>query len=185
MSRTMRVSLCSLMLAGLVTACGSGGGGGTTVGGGSGKSADWALDACKTFPLDAAAKAAGVEVTKAETSGQVSNEVTLVSNCSYSRPDGKTNFGVLLRQDKALGDTVDVQIAGLKSQPDLTGPFEDVAMPKGKAIWSPKLRTISYVPEAGRMIVVTPPGAVVFGGTPAPDAEVKAKAIAIALAADS
>jgi hypothetical protein len=66
----------------------------------------------------------------------------------------------------------------------VTGPSEDVAMPKGKAIWAPKIRTLSYVPATGRMIVVTPPGAITFGADAPPPADLKAKAIAIATAVE-
>lgn len=181
MTRSPALSLCALMLTGLIAGCGSSGGGS---GGGSGKSADWAADACKTFPAEAASKAAGFAVTKAESPNQTSNEQIIVSNCSYSSADGSTSFGLLLRQDKTGGETIDSQIAGLKSQPDATGPSEDVLMPKGKAIWATRLNTLSFVPEAGRMIVVTPPGAITFGKPPAPPEELKAKAIAIAQAVE-
>lgn len=176
MTRSPRLSLCVLVLTGLAAGCGSG------AGGGSGKSAEWAADACRTFPAEAAGKAAGIAVAKAETPGQTGNEQTLVSNCTYSSADGKASFGVLLRQDRTGGETIDAQIAGLKSQPDATGPSEDVAMPRGKAVWAPKFNTLSYVPEAGRMIVVTPPGAVSFGTPAASPEALKAKAVAIAKA---
>ncbi len=169
--------LATIALTGLVSSCGS-------AGIGSGKSSDWAEDACRTFPKEAASKAAGVAVVKAEPSGQLSTDQTVLSHCSYSGADSSTHFGVLLRQAKTDSQTVDDQIAGLKSQPDMTGPSEDVAMPKGKAVWASKLRTLSYVPADGRMIVVTPPGAIVFGPgavSPAPDA-LKAAAIRIASA---
>lgn len=175
MTIDLRRSLCALVLTGFVAACGGGGGAG-------GKSAEWAVDACKTFPAEAAGKAAGVAVAKAEGSAATSNEQVTVSNCTYSSADGKDNFGVLLRQDKVSGQTVDQQLAGVTSQPDVTGSGEPVAMPKGKAVWMPKMRTLSYVPEGERMIVVTPPGAITFGQAPVPEAEVKAKAIAIATA---
>jgi len=160
-------------------ACATGcSGGGIT--GSSQKASDWALDACKTFPKEAASKAAGVALAKAETAGQTGSSDTLVSNCTYSSADGKTNFGVLLRQEKSGGQSVEAQIAGLKSRPDVTGPSEDVAMPKGKAVWAAKMHTLSYLPAAGRMIVVTPPGAFSFGGAAPNDGDLKAKAIAIA-----
>ncbi|MBY8825027.1 hypothetical protein [Sphingomonas colocasiae] len=181
MIRPLAASLCTLLLTGLVAGCGGNGNGGGADGG-SGKSADWAADACKTFPADAAGKAAGFAVAKAETPGQTGNEQTLVSTCSYSSADGKSSFTVLLRQDRSDGSTIDAQIAGLKSQPDATGPSEDVAMPKGKAIWAPRLNTLSYVPQDGRMIVVTPPGALIFGANPAPAGDLKSKAVAIAMA---
>lgn len=173
MKLDLRHAIAALTLAALA-GCGGG-----SVGG---KPADWAKDACKTFPADAASKASGVAVAKAESSGQTGNDQTFVTNCTYSSADGKNNFGVLLRQDKSEEATVDAMIGGMKSQPDISGPSEDVAMPKGKAIWQPKLRTLSYLPEDGRMIVVTPPGAIFFGsGAEAPPpAELKAKAIAIA-----
>ncbi|RVT90248.1 hypothetical protein [Sphingomonas crocodyli] len=166
----------ALGLFGLVSGCGGGGGAM------SGKPEDWAADACKTFPADVAGKVAGVSVKKAESAGQTGNERTLVSNCTYSSADDRTSFAVLLRQAKSDGESVDDQITGLKSQPDMTGPSEDVNMPKGRAIWAPKLRTLSYVPAVGRMIVVTPPGAIAFGSDAGPSSDLKAKAIAIASA---
>lgn len=147
----------------------------------SGKSADWAVDACKTFPAASAAKASGLAITKAESPGQTGNDQAAVSNCTYSTADGKTNFGVLLRQDKSGQTTVAEQIAGLTSQPDMIGPSEKVTMPKGKAVWAPKLHTLSWVPDDARMIVVTPPGAITLGQA-APEGDLKAKAIAIATA---
>lgn len=158
---------------------GCGGKDGSVAGGASGKSPDWAVDACKTFPAAAAGKAAGVTVVKTETPNRTDTGQVLVSNCSYSMADGET-FGVLLRQDRTDGTMIDTQIAGIKSQPDITGPMEDQAMPKGKAVWSIKMNTLSYVPQDGRMIVVTPPGAVTFGKKGPTAAELKAKAIAIA-----
>ncbi len=156
----------------LLTGCGS-----------SGKASDWAADACKTFPSAAAAKVTGLAITKAEAPGSTGNEQTAVSNCTYSTADGKTNFGVLLRQDKTGQTTVAEQIAGLTAQPAMTGPSEEVKMPKGKAIWAPKLNTLSWIPDDARMIVVTPPGAITFGKS-APAGDLKAKAIAIATAVE-
>jgi hypothetical protein len=162
-----------LSLALMLAACGSGGAGG--------KSKDWADDACKTFPVEAAAKVAGVAVSKTVVSGTSAGD-TKVSNCTYSTADGKANFGIVLRHDTSGQTTAAEQIAGLTSQPDVTGPSEEVPMPKGKAVWAPKLNTLSYVPEDNRMIVVTPPGAIVIGGAKAPEADLKAKAVAIATA---
>lgn len=174
MTIDLRRSLCALALAGLAAGCSGGGAGGSS------KGAEWAVDACKTFPAEAAGEAGGVAVAKAESSAATSNEQVTVSNCTYSSADGKDNFGVLLRQDKVSGQTVDEQLAGVTSQPDVTGPGEPVAMPKGKAVWMTKLRTLSYVPEGARMIVVTPPGAIAFGQAPVPVEQLKTKAIAIA-----
>lgn len=171
-------SFAVVAFAGMVTACGGGVAGDP-------KPADWALDACKTFPKETAGKAAGVAVSKTETGGQTGNDEVLVSNCTYSSADGKTNFGVLLRQVKTGGQGVDAQIADMKSRPDMTGPSEDVAMPKGKAIWASKMHTLSYVPSEGRMIVVTPPGAFAFGGPAPADSDLKSRAIAIANAIES
>lgn len=134
-----------------MTGCSGGG-----IAGGSQKASDWALDVCKTFPTDAASKPAGVAIAKAETAGQAGNADTLVSNCTYSSADGKTYFGVLLRQEKSGGQSVEARVADMKSRPDMTGPSEDVAMPKGEAVWAAKMHTLSYLPAAGRMIVVTP-----------------------------
>ncbi len=123
-------------------------------------------------------------VAKTDSPGQTGNEQVHVSTCSYSSADGATSFTVLLRQVMSDAPALDAEIANMKSQPDITGPSEDVAMPKGKAIWQPKMRTLSYVPEAGRMIVVTPPGAIVFGKAETPLSDLKAKAIVIATAAE-
>ena len=171
------IALAAFTLPGLLTSCGSG-----MTANDAGKPADWAADACKTFPASAATKAAGVAVAKVESSGQTGNELTLVSNCTYSTANGKTNFGVLLRQAKAAAESIDAQIAELKSQPDMTGPSEDVAMPKGKAIWAPRIGTLSYFPDNRRMIAVTPPGAISLGIAKPSSADLKAKAIAIATA---
>lgn len=174
MTPALSRSACALVLIGSLAACGGGGG----------ASSDWAVDACKTLPADAASKASGVAVAKAElASAAVSNEQTTLSNCSYSTADGKINFGVMLRQDKTGQTNIAEQFEGLKSQPDMTGPMVDVAVPKGKAAWATKLRTLTYVPDDLRMIVVTPPGAIVIGGPTDPDDVLKAKALALAEAA--
>ncbi len=54
-------------------------------------------------------------------------------------------------------------------------------MQKGKAVWQPQLRSLSYVPDDARMIVVTPPfiGLSRKGADPA---KLKASAITIARA---
>jgi hypothetical protein len=176
---TMKAIYAAMLgLSGSLLLAGCGGGGGA-----SGKSADWAVDACKSFPKEAAAKASGVTVAKSEVSGTGSDQ-TALSNCVYSSADGKDNFGVMLRQDKTGEVKLDEQVKGLTAQQDVTGPMEEVPMPKGKAFWAPKLNTLSWVPDDTRMIVVTPPGAIVFGQAPTPAAELKAKAIAIATAVE-
>lgn len=167
-----------LGLSGAMLLAGCGGSGGA-----SGKGSDWAADACKTFPREAAAKASGVAVTKSDASGNGSEE-TALSNCTYSSADGKDNFGVMLRLDKTGQTKLAEQVAGLTAQPDATGPLEEVAMPKGKAFWAPKLNTLSWVPDDTRMIVVTPPGAVSFGQAKPPASDLKAKAVAIAAAVE-
>lgn len=174
----MRIAVV-IIFAACTTGCGGGG-----ITGSSQKASDWALDACKTFPKEAAGRAAGVPVAKTETAGQTGSSDTLVSNCTYSSADGKINFGVLLRQEKAGGQSVEAQIADMKSRPDMTGPSDDVVMPKGKAVWAAKMHTLSYVPAPGRMIVVTPPGAFSFGGAAPNDGDLKAKAISIATAVE-
>lgn len=162
-----------------IALAGCGGKDGSVAGGASGKASTWAVDACNTFPAEAAAKASGLAIVKADTPYQTDTGQVIVSNCNYATANGET-FGVLLRQDRTDGTTIASQIAGLTSQPDMTGPMEDVPMRKGKAVWATRMNTLSYVPQDGRMIVVTPPGAVTFGKKGPPAAALKAKAIAIA-----
>jgi len=172
--------LALITLTGTVAACGNSGSDSATSS--SKPSSDWAADACKTFPAEAASKAAGVNFVKAENSSQTGSALVLVSNCNYSSADGRVTLGILLRHALSDEESIDAQIAGLKSQPDMTGPSEDVPMQKGKAVWSSKLNTLSYVPRDGRMIVVTPPGAVSFGKSDADPIQLKTTAIAIAKA---
>lgn len=167
----------------LLTACGSG----EKAGGGAGSEAqsdgvaagpDWGADACKTLTAAAASRAAGLAAATASANSTTRVGDNSVSTCSYSSSDG-TLFTVALRY--APEGTMDASIAGLKSQPDMTGPIEGVAAAKGKAFWAPRLKTLTYLPDDRRMISVTPPG-VKLGGTSDPDDMLKQRALVLALA---
>ena len=147
------------------------------VGGGD----QWAVDACKTFPAAAAAKASGLAIETTTLGAQVSVAGTTVSSCGYATAGNRESFGVLLRQDTTGKATIDQQVAAITSAPAETGPSEIVEMQKGKAVWQPQLRSLSYVPDDARMIVVTPPfiGLSRKGADPA---KLKASAITIARA---
>lgn len=167
-------------LVGLVwlTACGSGGetAGESAEAGTTAVGAEWGADACKALTAEAAGKAAGVTVATASAGATTKVGDNSVSTCSYSASDG-TLFTVALRY--APEGTAKESIAGLKSQPDMTGPIEDVAAAKGKAFWAPKLKTLTYFPDDSRMISVTPPG-VKLGGTSDSDDVLKQRALALA-----
>lgn len=168
----------------LLTACGSGDkAGGAAAGEAQGESVaarpDWGADACKTLTAAAASKAAGLALATASANATTKVGDNSVSTCSYSGSDG-TLFTVALRY--APEGTMDKSIAGLKSQPDMTGPIEDVAAAKGKAFWAPRLKTLTYLPDDQRMVSVTPPG-VKLGGASDPDDVLKQRALALALAA--
>ena len=177
----------------LVVACsdaGNGDGGGdvsawASGGGTSAKADDWAKDACKTFPVDAAAKASGMVVKSSEGTHTNAND-TDVASCTYSGEAWDDGFTVALRQAHDTDLSIDQQIAGVSSQPDITGPAADVAMPAGKAVWHAKMRTLTWVPDAARMIIVTPPGAITFGDKPPKisEADMQANAIRIAKAVE-
>jgi hypothetical protein len=174
---TMRLPVSSVLLF-LLAACGQG----STTGAGQATSTDqWAIDACKTFPASAAAKATGLPIKTATLAGRASSNGTNVSNCSYASDGGNAQFGILLRQDTTGTTTLQQQIDGLTSDPGTSGPSEPVAMPKGNAVWQPEVRTLSWVPDDSRMIVVTPPG-IELSRKGADQAKLKASAIAIARA---
>lgn len=165
----------------LLVACGSGGDSASKAEGGStvAVAPDWGADACKTLTAEAAGKAAGLAVATASAGATSKMGDNSVSTCSYSASDG-TLFTVALRY--APEGTAAESIAGLKSQPDMTGPIEDVAEAKGKAFWAPRLKTLTYLPDDSRMISVTPPGAKLIG-TSDPDDVLKKRALALALRA--
>ncbi len=140
----------------------------------------WGAEACRTLTAEAAAKAAGVAVSQATSNANAQVGGNTVSTCSYAAGDG-TTFTVALR--RSPDGTLAESIAGLKSQPDMTGPIEDVAAPAGKAFWAPRLKTLTYMPDDHRMVSVTPPGANVMGGKSDPDDVLKQRALALALAA--
>lgn len=140
----------------------------------------WAADACMTFPAEAAAKAAGVAVTGAVAGGKSTVSGTQVSSCTYQLA-GNRSFTVLMRHQGEKGD-MKRAIAGLNAAPDVTGPVAEVPVPNGKAYWTQRYRTLSYIPDEKRIVVVTPPGAVA-GPANASDEGLKDKALAIARAA--
>lgn len=180
----------------VLAACGDAGEGATDAGGGSaarpalaavtdGKPKDWAVDVCKTFPVAAASKASGLAIKETNTSHTNAND-TDVGSCTYSGEAYDELFTVGLRHAHDPDMTVEEQIASVTSEPEITGPSEEVTMSKGKAVWSPKLRTLTWVTDPARMVIVTPPYAVTFGSKPPklPDAELRANAIAIAKAVE-
>ena len=181
--------IAAAALASLMFACGdagdgAGGGGvsaGASGGGTSAKADDWAKDACKTFPADAAAKASGMVVKSSEGTHTNAND-TDVASCTYSGEAWDDGFTVALRQAHDTDLSIDQQIAGLSSQPDMTGPATNVAMPAGEAVWHAKMRTLTWVPDAARMIIVTPPGAITFGDKPPKITEADMQATAIRIA---
>jgi hypothetical protein len=160
----------------LLTACGSGKTGGEAQGEAVTVGPDWGADACKTLTAEAAGKAAGLAVATASAGATTRVGDNSVSTCSYSSSDGSL-FTVALRY--APEGTAEESIAGLKSQPDMTGPIEDVAAAKGKAFWVPRLKTLTYLPDDHRMISVTPPGAKLNGKSD-PDDVLKQRALALA-----
>ena len=109
------------------------------VGGGD----QWAVDACKTFPAAAAAKASGLAIETTTLGAQVSVAGTTVSSCGYATAGNRESFGVLLRQDTTGKATIDQQVAAITSAPAETGPSEIVEMQKGKAVWQPQLRSLA------------------------------------------
>lgn len=167
-------------LAGLLLLAGCNSGGTDVSGGTEGKGAvaasEGGADACKTLTAEAAGKAAGIAVAAASAGATSKVGENSVSTCSYSASDG-TLFTVALRY--APEGTAAESIAGLKSQPDMTGPIEDVPAVKGKAFWAPQLKTLTYLPDDHRMISVTPPGARLNGKSD-PDDMLKQRALALA-----
>lgn len=141
----------------------------------------WAIDACETFPVAAAARASGLAIETAMLGAQTSVNGTDVSSCSYATAGNRETFGILLREDRSGRATIDEQLASVSSAPAETGPSEPVAMPRGKAVWQPQLRSLSYIPADGRMIVVTPPFIGLSAAGTDPE-KLKATAIRIALA---
>jgi hypothetical protein len=143
----------------------------------------WALDACRTFPAAAAAKAIGAGVTAASAGARSAIGGNQVSTCNYTAA-GQGPFTVLLRQQGEGGGGIAQTIAGLHSQPDITGPVTEIAAGAegAKAFWTPRHSTLTYAPDDKRVVVVTPPGAT-GGGTGAPPAALQKTALAIARAA--
>lgn len=183
----------SLVLAGCgseTPAGGSGAGGAANEAGADVETgAQWAVDVCKSFPAEAAGKAAGLAIAKTIPSPNVFTSGVNVSNCTYSAQDGAL-FSVGFRHDTSGATTMTEAIAGLTARPDMTGPVEEVPAKVGKAFWTPRLKTLSYLPDDSRMVTVTPPGAKPGGAEPedkavaaAEEAALKAKALAIAEAA--
>lgn len=162
----------------LLTGCNSGGSdvSGKAEGVSAIVNSDWGANACETLTAEAAGKAAGIAVATASAGATTKVGENSVSTCSYSASDG-TLFTVALRY--APEGTAEESITGLKSQPDMTGPIEDVAATKGKAFWAPRLKTLTYLPDDHRMISVTPPGAKLNGKSD-PDDVLKKRALALA-----
>lgn len=162
----------------LLTACGSSGSdvSGRTENKDAMIGSDWGANACKTLTAEAAGNATGIAVATASAGATTKVGENSVSTCSYSASDG-TLFTVALRY--APEGTAAESIAGLKSQPDMTGPIEDVPAAKGKAFWAPQLKTLTYLPDDRRMISVTPPGAKLNGKSD-PDDVLKQRALALA-----
>ena len=154
--------------------------------------ATWATDACKTLSAEAAGKAAGLAVTKTVEGANASTNGVNVSSCTYSTEDG-VMFTIGLRHDTMGAATMPEMIAGLTARPDVTGPVEEVPSKNGRAFWTPRLKTLSYLPDDTRTITVTPPYAKPMGGPAEPkdddaaaaaeEATLKAKALAMAEAA--
>lgn len=185
MARRLLTAIAATLAASVLAGCGdskSGSAAPVAAVTGEGAGNDWAVDACKTFPVAVAAKASGLAVETATLGAQVSVGGTNASSCSYSTAGNRETFGVLLRHDTTGNSTLDGQLASVTGNPAETGPSEMVAMPKGKAVWQPQLRSLSYLPDDGRMIVVTPPfiGLSMQGTDPA---KMKDAAIRIAIAA--
>ena len=174
--KAIRNTAAGLSAAALLAGCGSGARDSSAE---TATSADWAADACKTFPADLASKAAGMTVTQATASPGASVGGTRVSTCNYTASDG-TIFTLLLRQSP--DSTMEEAITGLKANPEMTGPMEEVAVAGGKGFWAPRLKTYTYLPDGQRLISVTPPG-VRLGGKSDADDVLKQKAEAIAEAA--
>lgn len=167
--QVMAIGMCAAL-----AGCGGGGASG-------GVDPSWALDACKTFPVATIAKASGVAVTTAK--GDASSPVkgVNVATCHYATADEKPSdsISLTLRHDVEGGRTMEGEIDGLTNQPDLTGPTEVIAMPKGKAVWQPKLRALSWLPDPDRLIVVIPNGLRIMGESDPAD-QMKARALQIA-----
>ena len=118
-------------------------------------SSDWATDACKVFPAADATMSSGIAIASATTSDAGNANQTNISQCTYATADGKPAFTIMLRHDLSGTLTSDMQMKGLTAAPDMTGPTEEVVMAKGKAIWTGQLKTLSYVPDDARMIIVS------------------------------
>ena len=137
----------------------------------------WAADACKTLPAGAATRVAGVQVRSALPGARSTVGGTQVSTCNY-QTSGNGSFTVLMRHQGEAGGGIRQAIAGLRAMPDITGPVTEVPVANGKAFWVQRHRTLSYIPDDKRVVVVTPPNAA--GVT---DDVLKQTALAIARAA--
>lgn len=180
----MRLSATLAALSAIALLAGCGGGDSSGPGGGAnvaaGKSDDWGKDACKTYPVAAVAKAAGIPLATAGagTSGTPVEGVN-VSTCSYKSADEKQIVTIGLRQDLEGGRTMAGEIGSLQGMPEVTGPTEVIAMPKGQAVWQPKLRTLTWIPDPDRLITITPWGLKIMDESDPVDV-MKARALQIA-----
>lgn len=147
------VAMCLLTTAALLSGCDRSPG----PGGESSKDPRlWATDACKTFPPDAAGKAAGIAVTAAVPDGKSTVSGMQVSTCTYEAA-GSGSFTIAMRYQGEAG-SMRSAIAGLNAAPDVTGPIVEVPVKQGKAFWGKRYRTLSLIPDEKRVVVVTPPG---------------------------
>lgn len=173
-------SACLLAAAVLLSGCDRSAGTGDN--GGTKDARLWATDACATFPADAAAKAAGVAVTAAVPGGKSTVSGMQVSTCTYEAP-GAESFTIAMRYQGEAG-SMQTAIAGLNAAPEVTGPIVEVPVDQGKAFWGQRYRTLSFIPDETRVVVVTPPGA--SGPDAAPnEARLRQTALAIAQAASA
>ena len=155
-----------------------------SAGPGDGRSAKdarlWATDACKTFPSDAAGKAAGIAVTAAVPGGKSTVSGMQVSTCTYETA-GSGSFTIAMRF-QGEGGSMERASAGLNAAPQVTGPIVEVPVKQGKAFWGERFRTLSFIPDETRVVVVTPPG--VSGADTGTDTDrMQQKALTIAQAA--
>jgi len=116
----------------------------------------WAVDACRTFPAAAAAKAASVPVSSAIAGARSTVGGIQVSTCTY-QTSANASFTVLMRDWGDKGGGAAKTIAGLRAVPDITGPVSELKVEGASAYWVPKHHTLSYIPDDTRVVVVTPP----------------------------
>ena len=116
----------------------------------------WAADACRTLPADALAKAAGETVRSAIAGAKSTVGGIQVSTCTY-QTSGDAAYTVLMRDWGDKGGGASQTVAGLHAMPEITGPVSELKVDGATAYWVPKHRTLSYIPDDKRVVVVTPP----------------------------